>query len=62
MVEGPQCVPQDREIRDSILREAHDTRHSIHPGCTKMYKDLKVESASWPLIILVIMTSTICGI
>jgi hypothetical protein len=36
------CVPQNREIRDSILREAHDSRYSIHPGCTKMYKDLKV--------------------
>jgi ribonuclease HI len=36
------CVPQDKEIRDSILKEAHDSRYSIHPGCTKMYKDLKV--------------------
>jgi hypothetical protein len=36
------CVPQHKEIRDSILREAHDSRYSIHPGCTKMYKDLKV--------------------
>jgi hypothetical protein len=35
-------VPQDKEIRDSILKEAHDSRYSIHPGCTKMYKDLKV--------------------
>jgi hypothetical protein len=36
------CVPHNREIRDSILREAHDSRYLIHPGCTKMYKDLKV--------------------
>jgi hypothetical protein len=36
------CVPQSKEIRDSILKEAHDSRYSIHPGCTKMYKDLKV--------------------
>jgi ribonuclease HI len=36
------CVPRNREIRDSILREAHDSRYSIHPSCTKMYKDLKV--------------------
>jgi hypothetical protein len=36
------CVPQNKEIRDSILKEAHDSRYSIHPGCTKMYKDLKV--------------------
>jgi hypothetical protein len=36
------CVPQSKEIRDSILKEAHDSRYSIHPGCTKMYQDLKV--------------------
>jgi hypothetical protein len=39
------CVPQNREIQDSILREAHDSRYSIHPGCTKMYKDLKYTHA-----------------
>jgi ribonuclease HI len=33
------CVPQNKEIWDSILKEAHDSRYSIHPGCTKMYKD-----------------------
>jgi hypothetical protein len=37
------CVPQNKEIRDSILKEAHDSRYSIHPFCTKMYKDLKVQ-------------------
>jgi hypothetical protein len=36
------CVPQDKEIQDSILQEAHDSRYSIHPGCTKMYKGLKI--------------------
>jgi hypothetical protein len=36
------CVPQNKEIRDSILKEAHKSRYLIHPGCTKMYKDLKV--------------------
>ena len=28
-------------IRDLILREAHDSVYSIHPGSTKMYQDLK---------------------
>jgi hypothetical protein len=37
------CIPRSKEIRDSILKEAHDSRYSIHPGCTKMYKDLKVQ-------------------
>jgi hypothetical protein len=36
------CVPRNKEIRDSILKKAHDSRYSIHPSCTKMYKDLKV--------------------
>jgi hypothetical protein len=36
------CVAWNKEIRDSILKEAHDSRYSIHPGFTKMYKYLKV--------------------
>jgi hypothetical protein len=32
------CVPRSKEIRDSILKEAHDSRYSIHPGFMKMYK------------------------
>jgi hypothetical protein len=35
------CVPEVREIRGLILREAHDSAYSIHPGSTKMYRDLK---------------------
>ena len=35
------CVPDVTEIRDVILREAHETPYSIHPGSTKMYMDLK---------------------
>jgi hypothetical protein len=35
------CVPEIKEIRKSILREAHDSAYSIHPGSTKMYHDLK---------------------
>jgi hypothetical protein len=34
------CVPQDQQIRESILSEARDSRYSIHPSCTKMYCDL----------------------
>jgi hypothetical protein len=36
------CVPRSKEIRDSIRKEAHDPRYSIHLGCTKMYQDLKI--------------------
>jgi hypothetical protein len=35
------CVPELKEIRESILREAHNSAYSIHPGSTKMYHDLK---------------------
>jgi hypothetical protein len=35
------CVPELKEIRESILREAHDSAYSIHPKSTKMYHDLK---------------------
>jgi hypothetical protein len=35
------CVPYVKEIRELILREAHDSAYSIHSGSTKMYHDLK---------------------
>jgi hypothetical protein len=35
------CVPEVKEIRELILREAHDSAYSIYPGSTKMYHDLK---------------------
>ena len=35
------CVPDIPEIKEVILREAHQTPYSIHPGSTKMYMDLK---------------------
>jgi hypothetical protein len=35
------CVPDLKPIKESILREAHDSAYSIHPDSTKMYKDLK---------------------
>jgi hypothetical protein len=35
------CVPEIKEIRESILREAHDSAYSIHLESTKMYHDLK---------------------
>ena len=38
---GRLCLPQIKEIKDIILREAHDSAYSIHPGSNKMYQDLK---------------------
>ncbi|KAH0734704.1 hypothetical protein KY285_010411 [Solanum tuberosum] len=31
----------DGELREKILEEAHGSRYSIHPGTTKMYRDLR---------------------
>jgi hypothetical protein len=35
------CVPDVGDLRKAILRKAHDSAYSIHPGSTKMYQDLK---------------------
>ncbi|GJX19971.1 retrotransposon protein, putative, ty3-gypsy subclass [Tanacetum coccineum] len=35
------CVPDDSSLREAVLTEAHSSPFSIHPGSTKMYKDLK---------------------
>jgi hypothetical protein len=35
------CVPNVQSIRELILKEAHQTAYSIHPGSEKMYQDLK---------------------
>ena len=34
-------VPFDHNLRELIVKEAHDSRFSIHPRSTKMYQDLK---------------------
>ena len=38
------CVPDITSIRELILKEAHETAYSIHPGREKMYHDLKKDS------------------
>jgi hypothetical protein len=38
---GRLCVPQKAEIKEEILREAHRTPYTMHPGENKMYLDLK---------------------
>jgi len=34
-------VPRSRVLRKMLLKEGNKSRLSIHPGMTKMYKDLK---------------------
>jgi hypothetical protein len=37
---GRICVPNVKELKDKILREAHESAYSIHPGGNKMYHNL----------------------
>ena len=39
--QGRLCVLAVGELRQDILAEAHNSRYSIHPGATKMYRDLR---------------------
>jgi transposase InsO family protein len=43
--DGRLVVPAS--LRELVLKEAHDTPLSIHPGSIKMYQDVK-QSYSWP--------------
>ena len=40
-IKGRVCVPRVDELIYTILTEAHSSRYSLHPGATKMYRDLK---------------------
>ncbi|KAL5740018.1 hypothetical protein ACOSQ2_029198 [Xanthoceras sorbifolium] len=37
------CIPEDEELRKMILTEAHSSSYAMHPGSTKMYRDLKMQ-------------------
>src|SRR3954469_12054763 len=41
MFEDRDVVPKEGDLRELIIKEAHDSKLSIHPGSTKMYQDLK---------------------
>jgi hypothetical protein len=38
---GRICVANVKKLKDEILREAHESANSIHPGGNKIYHDLK---------------------
>ena len=40
-------IPNVVELKEEIMRDAHNSKYSIHPGSTKMYRDLK-ENFWWP--------------
>nr|GFB93594.1 retrotransposon protein, putative, Ty3-gypsy subclass [Tanacetum cinerariifolium] len=35
------CVPSDQALREKVMTEAHSSPFTVHPGLTKMYRDLK---------------------
>ncbi|KAL5805446.1 hypothetical protein ACOSQ4_028179 [Xanthoceras sorbifolium] len=37
------CIPENEELRKMILTEAHSSSYVMHPGSTKMYRDLKMQ-------------------
>ena len=39
--QGRLCVPDVGEFRQHILAKAHNSRYSIHPGASKMYRYLR---------------------
>jgi hypothetical protein len=41
---GRICVPNVKELKDKILREAHESTYSIHPRGNKMCHDFKATS------------------
>ncbi|TYK23820.1 retrotransposon protein, putative, Ty3-gypsy sub-class [Cucumis melo var. makuwa] len=41
--DGRLCVPEDSAIKTELLTEAHSSPFTMHPGSTKMYKDLRLE-------------------
>lgn len=41
MFRGRVCVPNDWSLKQKILMEAHSSPYTIHPGSTKMYRDLR---------------------
>ena len=40
-IKGRVCVPRVDDLIHTIPTEAHSSGYSIHPGATKMYRDLK---------------------
>ena len=40
---GQVVVPQLTDLREEILKEFHCSRFTVHPGSTKMYRDLRLQ-------------------
>ena len=38
---GRICIPDQDNVKNQVLKEAHFSPFSMHPGSTKMYQDIK---------------------
>ena len=38
---GKICVPDDEDLKRLILKEAHNSRYTMHLGSMKMYQNLR---------------------
>ncbi|KAK8934587.1 hypothetical protein KSP39_PZI014471 [Platanthera zijinensis] len=38
---GRVCIPSVGKLREELMYEAHFAKYSVHPGSTKMYRDMK---------------------
>ena len=38
---GRLCVPSDAKLKEEIFDAAHRSKFAIHPGSTKMYRDVR---------------------
>ena len=49
------CVPVVNEMKKQIMEESHCTLYTVHPGSTKMYRDLRGISGGviWREILLI---------
>ncbi len=41
LCKGRMCIPENAELRQTILKEAHDSSFAMHPVGTKMYRRVK---------------------
>ena len=41
LVNGRISVPNNKELKEEIMRQAHKSKFSVHPELNKMYRDLK---------------------
>ncbi|KAH0656975.1 hypothetical protein KY285_031857 [Solanum tuberosum] len=55
--QGRLCVAMVDGLQERIMEETHSSRYSIHPGSTKMYRNLKENDSIWVIVDRMIKSS-----